>query len=114
MKSTDGKTWEKTGATSVSIDDKTITFTPDGSDIGAGVYYKFISVSEVFYKYQSGTKTCYPGYWDAPWYIHVIGGAAAVGVWILANGWEEPIYDNHIENWAQVSTWNTTALKMYI
>ena len=107
MKSTDdGATWTK-AATSVDINGETITFTPDGKDIQAGVMYKFITVCEACYEYtyQSGTETKYPSYWDAPWAVHVFGGPAAVGVWVLANSWEEPVYstDNHCENLAQQS-----------
>ncbi len=54
MKSTDnGATWTKV-ATSVDIDGETITFTPDGKDIQTGVMYKFISVCETYYTYESG------------------------------------------------------------
>ncbi|MBQ8415162.1 MAG: hypothetical protein IJX58_07950 [Clostridia bacterium] len=108
LKSVDnGSTWVHTGAKSVDINDSKITFTPDSSDIKSGVLYKFISVCEAAYEYtyKSGTKTKYPSYWDAPWYIHAFGGPAAVGIWVAANSWEEPVYStaHHYENFAQVS-----------
>ena len=100
----DGATWVK-AATSVSINNDTITFTADGKDVRAGVMYKFISVCETYYEYtyQSGTETKYPSYWDAPWAVHVFGGPVAVGIWVAANSWEEPVYStaNHCENLAQ-------------
>ena len=49
----DGATWVKE-ATSVSINNETITFTPDGADIKTGVLYKFICVCETYYTYASG------------------------------------------------------------
>ena len=102
----DGATWVKE-ATSVSINNDTVIFTPEGKDVRTGVMYKFISVCETYYEYtyQSGTETKYPSYWDAPWAVHVFGGPAAVGVWVLANSWEEPVYStaNHCENLAQQS-----------
>lgn len=105
MKSTDdGATWTK-AATSVDINGEKITFTPDGKDIQASVMYKFITVleSKYDYTYQSGTITKYPSYGDAPWYLHL--NPAAVGIWVLANGWEEPVYSTatHYENLAQQS-----------
>lgn len=106
MKSLDeGKTWNKV-TTSVNINGKTITFQPDSADIQSGVLYKFISVAEVYYSYtyQSGTEKKYPSYGDAPWYVQILS-PVSVGAWILANGWDEPVYStaNQYENLAQVS-----------
>ena len=108
MKSTNGgASWVKTGASSVDVDGERITFTPPANEIKQGVLYKFIAVCEAYYSYtyQSGTKKVYPSYWDAPWYIHAFSGPAGVGVWVLANGWDEPVYDTarHYENFAQQS-----------
>ena len=77
----DGATWVK-AATSVSINNDTITFTPDGKDIQAGVMYKFITVCETYYTYQSGTKRN----WHGPFYYT-----------------NDPVYSDHYENLAQQS-----------
>lgn len=78
----DGATWVK-AATSVSINNDTITFTPDGKDIQAGVMYKFITVCETYYTYQSGTKKD----WRGPFYYKTV-----------------PVYSDHYENLAQQTT----------
>ena len=78
----DGATWVK-AATSVSINGDTITFTPDGKDIQAGVMYKFITVCETYYTYQSGTKKD----WRGPFYYKTV-----------------PVYSDHYENLAQQTT----------
>ena len=82
MKSLDeGASWVKE-ATSVNINNDTITFTPDGRDIQAGVMYKFITVCETYYTYQSGTKRN----WHGPFYYT-----------------NDPVYSDHHENLAQQS-----------
>ena len=100
----DGATWTPE-TSSVNINGKTVTFTPDGEDIQRGVLYKFVSVCEAYYEYsyQSGTVTKYPEYKDAPLALQLLGGPAAVGVWILANSWQEPKYstDKNYQNFAQ-------------
>lgn len=78
----DGATWVKE-ATSVSINNDTITFTPDGKDIQAGVMYKFITVCETYYTYKSGREKN----WHGPFYFT----------------WRDT-FSNHYENLAQVST----------
>lgn len=78
----DGATWVK-AATSVSINGDTVTFTPDGKDIQAGVMYKFITVCETYYTYQSGTKKD----WRGPFYYKTV-----------------PVYSDHYENLAQQTT----------
>lgn len=83
MKSLDeGATWVKE-ATSVSINNDTITFTPDGKDIQTGVMYKFISVCEVYYTYASGRHK--------DWVF-----------WPFKYNWVTE-YSNHYENLAQQS-----------
>lgn len=92
FKSYDGSGWTNVGVPSVNINNTTVTFTPDGSDVSKGVYYRFVSAAECYYEYtyQSDTVKKYPSYGDAPWYLHT--SPAAVGIWILANGWDEPVY----------------------
>lgn len=84
LKSTDnGSTWTATGAKSVSINGKKVTFTPGGSEIKNGCLYKFISVCEGKYKYKSGTKK----EWTSPFTYKTVN-----------------VYSYHYENFAQVST----------
>lgn len=51
--SADGKTWTYTGANSVSINNKEVSYQISGEDIGAGIYIKVLCVAEIYY--QSGS-----------------------------------------------------------
>lgn len=75
-----GATWVKV-TQSVKIDGTEFVFQPSANDLSQGVLYRFISVAEIYYTYQSGTKTN----------------------WVLWPFWseQEPVYADHYTNLMQ-------------
>lgn len=74
-----GSTWTK-ATQSVKINGADFVFKPSGEDIAQGVLYKFVSVAEIYYTYQSGTYKN----WHGPFYYT-----------------NDPVYDNHYTNLMQ-------------
>lgn len=74
-----GSTWTK-ATQSIKITGKDFVFKPSGEDIAQGVLYKFISVAEIYYTYQSGTYRN----WHNPFYFT-----------------NDPVYDKHYTNLMQ-------------
>lgn len=57
LQSYDGKTWKASGAKMVGINGQSFVFTPQGSDVKNGSYYRFLSGAEMYYTYVSGQHT---------------------------------------------------------
>lgn len=80
--SADGINWKYTGANSVNINDKEVSYQISGEDIGKGIYIKVLCVAEVYYTYVSGSHTEYSNWWNKLW----------------GNGYKVDDYSNYYRN----------------
>ena len=65
--SADGETWTYTGANSVGINNKDVSYQISGQDIGKGIYVKIQCVAEIYYTYASGSHIEYSNWWNKLW-----------------------------------------------